>query len=123
MFSPDERLKYIFTFMKYEDKDLELDFWQNEFVKSTSRFIIINKSRRTGYSLATAAKGLVKAMDPDRINFTQQFVSYNEDDALEKMRYAQQFYESIPKNCKKRLKKSNESMMEFYDETEKQLAV
>lgn len=101
--------------MKYQDMDLELDFWQNEFVKSTSRFIVINKSRRTGYSLATAAKGLVKSMDPDRIGFTMQYVSYNEDDALEKMRYAEQFYESIPSNCKKKIKKKNESMIEFYD--------
>lgn len=115
MFSPEERLKYIFTFMKFQENDLELDFWQNDFVRSTSRFIIINKSRRTGYSLATAAKGLVKAMDPDRVAYTQQFVSYNEDDALEKMRYAQQFYDSIPVNCRKKLKKCNESMMEFYD--------
>lgn len=116
MFSKDERLLYAYTYMQFQQKDLLLDFWQDEYIKSMARFIAIVKSRRVGWSFICSLKGLIKAMDPDRIGYTKQFVSYNEEDALEKISYAKQFYESIPDcDAKKKLITDNKSMLCFQD--------
>jgi len=115
MFTPDERINYAMAFMKYDNNPLSFDFWQQEYVASPKRYICILKSRRVGYSLATGVKGVVKSNDPDRVNYTKQFVSYNESDALEKIRYAEMFHDSIPDKCKKKLIVRNKSCLEFQD--------
>ena len=76
MFSKDERLLFAYTYMQFQQKDLLLDFWQDAYIKSMARFIAIVKSRRVGWSFICSLKGLIKAMDPDRIGYTKQFVSY-----------------------------------------------
>ena len=113
--SPIERLNYIYAYCKFDEKPLVLDFWQEDFITSTKQFISILKSRRTGFSFATALKGLSKALDPGRQKYVKQFVSYNESDALEKIRYAREFYESIPKWAKKPIITENKSELEFLD--------
>lgn len=116
MFTKDERLLYAYTYIQFQQKDLLLDFWQDAYIKSFARFIAIVKSRRVGWSFICSLKGLIKAMDPDRVGYTKQFVSYNEEDALEKITYAKQFYDSIP-NCdaKKKLIVDNKSQLVFLD--------
>ena len=101
--------------MKYDHKDIELDFWQDDFIKNRNRYICLLKSRQTGFSFVVAIKGLVKAFDPARTQYTKQFVSYNEEDAQEKIRYARQFYDSIPKRYKKKLIHQTATMLEFAD--------
>ena len=113
--SPEERLNYIYAFCKFDDKPMKLDFWQEDFITSRKQFISILKSRRTGFSFATALKGLSKSMDPGRQKITMQFVSYNESDALEKIRYAREFYESIPVWARKPIITENKSELEFLD--------
>jgi phage FluMu gp28-like protein len=113
--SPEERLNYLYAYCKFDDKHLFLDFWQEDFIMSTKQFISILKSRRTGFSFATALKGLAKALDPGRQKYVKQFVSYNESDALEKIRYAREFYESIPKWAKKPIVTENKTELEFLD--------
>lgn len=115
MWTPEEKLNYIYAFMKYDMKSMELDFWQDRFIKSRQKYISILKSRRTGFSFATALKGMVKAQDPARTNYVKQFVSYNESDAVEKIRYARAFYDSMPKQYKKKLVHANSTEMEFLD--------
>ncbi|MBO7517635.1 MAG: hypothetical protein J6T31_00835 [Methanobrevibacter sp.] len=116
MFTKDERLLYAYTYIQFQQKDLLLDFWQDAYIRSMARFIAVVKSRRVGWSFISAMKGLVKAMDPDRLGYTKQFVSYNEEDALEKISYAKQFYESIPDcDAKKTLITDNKSMLCFQD--------
>ena len=116
MFSKDERLLYAYTYMQFQQKDLLLDFWQDAYIRSMARFIAIVKSRRVGWSFICSLKGLIKAMDPERIGYTKQFVSYNEEDALEKISYAKQFYESIPDcDAKKKLIVDNKSQLCFQD--------
>ena len=116
MFSKDERLLYAYTYMQFQQKDLLLDFWQDAYIRSMARFIAIVKSRRVGWSFICSLKGLIKAMDPDRVGYTKQFVSYNEEDALEKISYAKQFYESIPDcDAKKKLIVDNKSQLCFQD--------
>ena len=116
MFSKDERLLYVYTYIQFQQKDLLLDFWQDAYIRSMARFIAVVKSRRIGWSFISAMKGLVKAMDPDRVGYTKQFVSYNEEDALEKISFAKQFYDSIPDcDAKKKIITDNKSMLCFQD--------
>lgn len=116
MFTKDERLLYAYTYMQFQQKDLLLDFWQDAYIRSMARFIAIVKSRRVGWSFICSLKGLIKAMDPDRIGYTKQFVSYNEEDALEKISYAKQFYDSMPDcDAKKKLIVDNKSQLCFQD--------
>ena len=115
LWTPEEKLNYVYAFMKYDHKDIELDFWQDDFIKNRNRYICLLKSRQTGFSFVVAIKGLVKAFDPARTQYTKQFVSYNEEDAQEKIRYARQFYDSIPKKYKKKLVHQTATMLEFAD--------
>lgn len=114
-FSPEERLNYLYAYTRFDNEPLKLDFWQEDFVKSTKQFICILKSRRTGFSFATALKGLSYALDPGRQKYVKQFVSYNESDALEKIRYAREFYDGIPKWARKKIVTENKSELEFLD--------
>ena len=52
-----------------------------DFIRNRNRYISLLKSRQTGFSFVVAIKGLVKALDPARTQYTKQFVSYNEEDA------------------------------------------
>lgn len=115
LWTPEEKLNYIYAFMKYDKKDIVLDFWQDDFIKNLNRYICLLKSRQTGFSFIVSAKGLVKALDPARTKYTKQFVSYNEDDAQEKIRYAREFYESIPQPYKKKIVHETSTMLEFED--------
>jgi phage FluMu gp28-like protein len=116
LWTPEEKLNYIYAFMKYDAKDIELDFWQDDFIRNRSRFISLLKSRQTGFSFVVSLKGMVKALDPARTKYTKQFVSYNEEDAQEKIRYAKDFYDSIPAQYReKKLIHSTATMLEFED--------
>jgi phage FluMu gp28-like protein len=86
LMTPMERLNYADAYIRVNQNPIDLDFWQEKFLCDKSKYSITLKSRRTGFSFATGLKGLVKAMDPNRFNYTRQFVSYNEDDAKEKIR-------------------------------------
>lgn len=113
--TPDERLDYLYAYCKFDDKQLVLDPWQEDFITSTKQFISILKSRRTGFSFATGLKGLSKALDPGRQKYVKQFVSYNESDAQEKIRYIREFYDSIPNFAKKKIVTENKSEIELLD--------
>ena len=115
MWTPDERLAYAEQFIRYDGKPLALDEWQRSYIASRSRYTCVLKSRQTGFSFAVALKGLIKAMDPMRFKYTKQFVSYNEEDAQEKIRYVKEFYEAIPRANKKKLVHSNATCLEFLD--------
>lgn len=115
LWTPEEKLNYVYAFIKYEHKDIELDFWQDDFIRNRNRYISLLKSRQTGFSFVVSIKGLVKALDPERTQYTKQFVSYNEEDAKEKIRYARQFYDSIPNRYKKKLVHQTATMLEFED--------
>jgi phage FluMu gp28-like protein len=115
VFTPAERLAYCDAFVKYNNKPIELDRWQELYIQDASPFSIILKGRRVGFSFAAALKGLVKANDFDRTDYTRQYVSYNMEDAVEKIRAAKMLYESIPVRHKKRLIIDNRTSLEFLD--------
>jgi phage FluMu gp28-like protein len=119
MFTAEGRLKYCDAYVKKDEKPLELDRWQELYIADTSPFSITLKGRQEGFSFATALKGLIKANDPDRANYTRQYVSYNMEDAVEKIRAAKMLYESIPKRHKKILVTDNKTSLEFLDTNNK----
>lgn len=115
LWTPEEKLNYVYAFMRYHGEPITLDFWQDDFILNRNRYICLLKSRQTGFSFIVSAKGLVKSQDPARFDYTKQFVSYNMEDAQEKIRYAKEFYESIPKKHKKKLIHMTTTMLEFQD--------
>jgi phage FluMu gp28-like protein len=115
LFTPEERLNYADALVQVDQKPIDLDFWQESFLMDTSKYSITLKSRRTGFSFIVGLKGLVKAMDPSRYKYVRQFVSYNEDDAKEKINYVKEFYHSIPKKHRKPLVSETKTTMEFLD--------
>jgi phage FluMu gp28-like protein len=115
MFSREQRLAFCDAYIKWNGQPIELDRWQELYVADASHFSILLKGRQEGFSYASALKGLIKALDPDRYNYTRQFVSYNMDDAVEKIRFATMLYDSIPKRIQKRLLTRNKTMLEFQD--------
>jgi phage FluMu gp28-like protein len=115
LFAPEERLNYADAFVRVDQKPIDMDFWQEAFLMDTSRYSCTLKSRRTGFSFDVGLKGMIKANDPARFKYVRQFVSYNEDDAKEKINYVKEFYHSIPKKHRKPLVSETKTTMEFLD--------
>lgn len=115
LWTPEEKLNYAYAFVRYHGEPLTLDFWQDDFLMNRIRYICLLKSRQTGFSFVTSLKGFVKAMDPERFDYTKQFVSYNMEDAQEKIRYAAEFHDSVPRKHKKKIKHITTTMIEFED--------
>lgn len=119
LLTPDERLMWAYSFVKFDEKPIFLDFWQDAFLKSNSRFTAINKSRRVGFSFVASLKHFIKSQDPARTNYTCQFVSYNESDSEEKINYVRQFYEATNPGARKKLIACNTREIKFLDANEK----
>jgi phage FluMu gp28-like protein len=115
LFTPEERLNYADAFVQVDQKPIDLDFWQEAFLIDASKYSVTLKSRRTGFSFIVGLKGMIKANDPNRYKYVRQFVSYNEDDAKEKISYVKEFYHSIPKRYRKPLESETKTTMEFLD--------
>ena len=105
--------KYIITDMF--GKEAKLDFWQSLYLARDPVFFIANKSRRVGWSFITAMKGLLDANDPKNKRYVKQFVSYSHDDAKEKILFAKEIYESLPKSYRKKMITRSKTALEFLD--------
>lgn len=107
-------IMYLFSYA--DDTPFRPDWWQSIYIKNTDRFFIANKSRRVGWSYITAAKGLGIALDPNRNNYTKQYVSYSLEDAIEKIKNAAEFYDSIPEHKRpKKIIGRSKTRLEFLD--------
>ena len=109
-----DRLGYT-GIMRYNDQPLELDLWQKDYIRNESKFYILTKSRRTGWSFAVSTKGVIKAQDKAVKKYSKIFISYNLDDAMEKIAYCKELYHSIPDKYKKPLVSENKTSMTFLD--------
>lgn len=96
-----------------DGEPLKLYEYQLRIMGATSRFRAILKSRQTGFSFTVAAESLAKAML--RSEYSSVFVSYNLDDAVEKIRHAEMLYESLPTAWKKKRITDNKTSLEFED--------
>ena len=100
-----------------DDKPTKLYDYQEEFMLIpdiyATRFRSCNKSRQTGYSFSFAAEGLAKSHL--KTSHSSIYVSYNLDDATEKIRFAKLLYETLPLAWQKKLVVDNKTQLVFRD--------
>ena len=92
---------FISALCRYDDEPVELEPYQLAFLANRSRFRWITKSRQVGYSFVAALEALARCHLRD--GFTAVFVSFNQDDAKEKVLVARQVFEEMPAAYQKRL--------------------
>ena len=78
-----------------------LEACQRAFMLRTERFRCVEKARQMGYSWLFALESAARCHLRDE--HTSIFVSYNLSDAIEKVRYAKLFTESLPDGFRKRM--------------------
>lgn len=117
---PDELLNWLSTVPGFlegctsvGDRPTELYDYQIGLMTTPSRFRAMLKSRQTGLSFFYAAEGL--ALAHLKAEHTAIYVSYNLDDAKEKIRHASMLYESMPARWQKRRVTDNKTELEFED--------
>ena len=65
--------------------EFKLDFWQDWYLRSNEKFLIVNKSRRIGWSYITSLKGVIEANCPDINKYQNVYASYGMHDAVNKI--------------------------------------
>lgn len=97
------------------DPQVTFDDYQREFLEDTSRFQIYLKGRQLGFSFVSAARALARSQNLD--DYTCIISSYKLDDAKEKIRYANQLYDSLPDSYKRKKLVDNTNSLEFVDKS------
>jgi phage FluMu gp28-like protein len=92
---------FISSLAQFEDEPIVLEPYQAAFMRQRSRFRWVTKSRQVGFSFVFALEQLARCHLRD--NHTGIFVSYNLEDAKEKIHIARQVYESLPLAFQKKL--------------------
>jgi len=87
--------------------------YQLHFLKDALKFRAVEKSRGVGFSFVCAAEALAKAHL--RKNYTAIFVSMNLEEAIEKIRYANLLFESLPLKWRRKKVVDNKTSLEFED--------
>ncbi|GMB00911.1 terminase family protein [Pelosinus sp. IPA-1] len=95
------------------EPQIVFDDYQREFLESLDRFQIWLKGRQLGFSFVSAARALARSQNLD--DYTCIISSYKSDDAKEKIRYANQIYDSLPDAYKKKKLTDNATSLEFVD--------
>lgn len=83
------------------EKSIDLEIYQIDLLRNNSMYAFYKKARRIGLSYATAIKALVRAHLMDS-NDTY-FVSKNQEEAKEKIKYALELWTMMPPDIKKNL--------------------
>lgn len=95
----------------FDDAPIEFDAYQLAFLKNRSRFRWVTKSRQVGYSFLFALEALARCHLRDK--HTAVFVSYNLEDAKEKILIARQVHEELPLAYQKRLVVDSKTELAF----------
>lgn len=77
-----------------DGEPITLDAYQINFLMTPARWRCVDKARQTGFSWIIG--GEVAARCAVRDNYTGNFVSYNQDDSKEKIRYVQMIWDAFP---------------------------
>lgn len=104
-------LGFMTIFGSYNEERLKFEGYQKAFLSATPRYRCIEKSRQTGYSFVFAAEAVARCHL--RSKQTSIFVSYNLDDAKEKIQYARQLYEELPLEYQKKLESDSKTELAF----------
>jgi phage FluMu gp28-like protein len=102
---------FLDAFARYEDEPIALEPYQVAFLQNPSRFRWITKSRQVGFSFLFALEALARCHL--RKSHTAVFVSYNQDDAKEKILVARQVYEDLPLGFQKKLVVDSKTELAF----------
>ena len=85
----------------FDAQPLSFDAYQMEFLTNATKYRWVAKARQVGFSFLFACEAIARCHL--REGHTSVFVSYNLDDAKEKINYARQLHEELPLAYKKRL--------------------
>ena len=106
---------FISGLCSYDGEPIVLEPFQLAFLQNTSRFRWVVKARQTGYSFSMALEALARCHLRD--GHTAVFVSYNQDDAKEKVLTARQVFEEMPLAYQKRLVVDSKTELVFESNT------
>ncbi len=95
----------------FDDEPLALESYQVAFLENRSRFRWVTKSRQVGFSFLFALEALARCHLREK--HTAVFVSYNLDDAKEKILVARQVHEELPLAYQKRLVVDSKTELAF----------
>ncbi len=95
----------------FDDEPVELEPYQVAFLRNRSRFRWITKSRQVGFSFVFALEALARCHLREK--HTAVFVSYNLEDAKEKILTARQVHEELPLAYQKRLVVDSKTELSF----------
>ncbi len=96
-----------------DERPTRLAPYQLTHLRDTSRFRAREKARGVGFSFVCAAEALARSHL--RSDYTAIFVSMNLEEAVEKIRYANRLYHSLPLKWQKRKVVDNKTSLEFED--------
>jgi len=85
--------------------------YQYAFLSEKSRFTITVKARQVGFSYAFAYRGLMRALEEP--GYSALYLSLNQRDAEEKIRYARLLYRSLPKEKRRKIRMVRDSLQEI----------
>jgi len=95
----------------YGEEPLRMEPFQHTFLNSKARYRCVEKARQVGFSFLFAAEAIA------RCHFREQgtsiFVSYNLEDAKEKINYARQLHEEMPLEYRKKLVTDSKTELGF----------
>jgi phage FluMu gp28-like protein len=89
------------SLVSFDGEPVVLDSYQRQFLADRSRFRWVTKSRQVGFSFLFGLEALTRCHLREK--HTAVFVSYNLDDAKEKILIARQMHEELPLAYQKRL--------------------
>jgi len=95
----------------YEDDPVTLEEYQRSFLSNRARFRWVTKSRQVGFSFLMALEALARCHL--RIKHTAVFVSFNLDEAKERILLAHQVHEELPLAYQKRLVVDSKTELAF----------
>ena len=95
----------------FDDEPVVLEPYQFSFLQNRSRFRWVTKSRQVGFSFLFALEALARCHLREK--HTAVFVSYNLDDAKEKILIARQVHEELPLAYQKRLVVDSKTELAF----------
>ena len=96
---------------QYDGLPIHFDAYQIAFLRNRRKYRWIVKARQVGFSFLFACEALARCHL--RQSYTSVFVSYNLDDAKEKINYARQLHEELPLCYQKRVVTDSKTELGF----------
>lgn len=115
MWTGEEKVVIATSALVEMNSDFKLDFWQEWYLKSNEKFLIVNKSRRIGWSYITSLKSVVEANCPTVTKYQNVFVSYGMQDAMGKISDARNALMNLPEQWRKEISSDSKTSLEFWD--------